>query len=185
MENSLEQKPAGCKRIVLYGPESTGKTTMARALAAHYNAPWVPEFARDYLQGKWDREKKICEPHDLIPIAQGQMKLENEAASSSDSFIFCDTDLLTTKVYSESYYEGWCDPLLNEYALKNQYDLYLLLYIDTPWVDDDPRDRPHQREDMFEQFKGALEKYNRPYLLLRGDIDQRLSKAINHLNQFN
>lgn len=185
MEEQLKQQPARCKRIVLYGPESTGKTTLAQKLAEHYDAPWVAEFAREYLQEKWDKEQKICEPHDLLPIAVGQMKLENDAAAKSDDFIFCDTNLLTTKVYSEAYYNGWCDPLLEKFALKNQYDVYFLLYIDTPWEEDDLRDRPDQREEMFAAFKNALEENNKPYILLDGDLETRLRKAINHINQLN
>ena len=75
MEEKLKQQPADCIKIVLFGPESTGKTTLSKQLAAHYETLWVPEFARDYLQEKWDREKKVCEPHDLLPIAIGQMAL--------------------------------------------------------------------------------------------------------------
>ena len=73
MEEKLKQIKSSCKRVVLYGPESTGKTTLARKLSAHYKAPWVPEFARDYLQKIWNQEKRICEPKDLLPIAIGQI----------------------------------------------------------------------------------------------------------------
>jgi len=178
MEEALKQQPSNCLKVVLFGPESTGKTTLSRQLAAHYKTQWVPEYAREYLQDKWNEEQKVCETDDLLPIARGQMRLENEYAAKAKGLLICDTDLLETKVYSEAYYTGFCDPLLEKYALKNTYALYLLTYIDTPWKADDLRDKPHQRQEMFEAFERALIQYDRPYLLLRGNINTRLQNAI-------
>lgn len=177
MEEKLGQQPSDLVKVVLFGPESTGKTTLARQLAAHYRTRWVPEYAREYLQDKWDRVQRTCEPEDLIPIALGQMRQENAMAKKADRVLFCDTDLLVTKVYSETYYGGYCDPLLEHYALKNSYDLYLLTYIDTPWVADDLRDRPDMRQQMFEHFKAALEQHGRNFIILRGDKPTRLAQA--------
>ncbi|MCH2034732.1 MAG: ATP-binding protein [Tenacibaculum sp.] len=177
MEEKLRQSEINLVKVVLFGPESTGKTTLSRQLARHYNTVWAPEYAREYLQDKWNNERKTCEESDLIPIAVGQMDLENSLAKKADKLLICDTDLLETKVYSEEYYGGFVDPLLNEFATKNTYDIYFLTYIDTPWEEDDLRDRPEQREEMFNAFKNALEKYNRPYVLLKGDKETRLKKA--------
>ncbi|MEL0643973.1 ATP-binding protein [Olleya sp. Ti.3.14] len=182
MEKTLEQQPANCVKIVLFGPESTGKTTLSQQLARHYHSVWVPEYARDYLQNKWNNERKTCETHDLLPIAMGQMSMENHLAKKTDSVLICDTDLLETKVYSETYYSGTCDPILEKYAIKNTYDLYFLTYIDTPWEADDLRDKPEEREAMFETFKSTLIKYNRPYVLLKGDKKTRLQLAIKHID---
>lgn len=168
---------------MLFGPESSGKTTLSRQLAAHYNCNWIPEYAREYLQEKWDREQKICEPEDLLPIAVGQMRLENEAAQTSEKLLICDTDLLETKVYGEAYYGNWCPPKLEQYALKNTYDLYFLTYIDIPWEADDLRDRPEQREEMFLKFKEALVNYRRPFVLLRGTLEERMALATEHINK--
>lgn len=74
MEKELEQQSANCIRVVLFGPESTGKTTLSTALAKHYNTVFVSEYAREYLQKKWDQQKAICSKEDLIPIAKGQIK---------------------------------------------------------------------------------------------------------------
>ncbi|XLS28828.1 AAA family ATPase [Flavobacteriaceae bacterium M23B6Z8] len=178
MEETLKQQPSNIIKVVLYGPESTGKTTLSRQLAAHYNTLWVPEYARDYLQQKWDREQKICEPHDLIPIAEGQIKMENELTRKVSEILICDTDLLETKVYSEAYYVGSCDPLLEKYALENKYNLYLLTNIDIPWEKDDLRDKPDKRKEMFIFFKSALDKYQRPYILIKGDRDERFKTAV-------
>lgn len=182
MEKIPQQHSGNCIKIVLFGPESTGKTTLSKALAKQYEAAWVPEFAREYLQQKWDQEQKICEPKDILPIAIGQMKLENAAANSRKKLVFCDTDLLETKVYSEAYYDGWCDEQVVAAALENEYDLYVLTYIDTPWQADDLRDRPEQREEMFALFEDALIKNNRPYILVKGSIEERIKRITNHLN---
>jgi NadR type nicotinamide-nucleotide adenylyltransferase len=182
MEEALKQQPADCIKVVLFGPESTGKTTLSRQLARHYNSVWVPEYAREYLQNKWNNERKTCEPEDLMLIAIGQIKLENELAQKTNSVLICDTDILETKVYSEAYYSGTCDPILEAYALKNSYDLYFLTYIDTPWEKDDLRDKPNERERMFKAFEDALIKYNRPYVLLKGGKEARLKIAVGHID---
>ncbi len=177
MEKKLKQKPINLVKVVLFGPESSGKTTLSRQLARYYHTVWAPEFAREYLQNKWNNERKTCEAEDLIPIAIGQMKLENKLAKRADKILICDTDLLETKVYSEEFYGGFVDEKLNKAANENQYDLYLLTYIDTPWEEDDLRDRPEQRLEMFNAFETALKKHNRPYILLKGDRETRLKNA--------
>ena len=183
MEEKLKQQPSNCIKVVLFGPESTGKTTLSKHLARHYNSVWVREFAREYLQDKWNNERKTCESSDLLPIAIGQMKLENDLAKKTNSVLICDTDLLETKVYSEAYYSGVCDPILEKYAVENTYDLYFLTYIDTPWEEDDLRDKPDERLQMFEAFETALIKYNRPYVLLKGDRQERLNTAVKHIDK--
>ena len=183
MEERLEQEPSDIIKVVLFGPESTGKTTLSEQLARHYNTVWVPEYAREYLQNKWNNECKTCEPDDLLPIAEGQMKMENDLTKKATKLLICDTDLLETKVYSEAYYVGHCDPILERYALQNQYDLYLLTYIDIPWVGDDLRDKPDEREYMFNFFKETLEKYNRKFITLKGDKKKRLTTAIQHIDK--
>jgi NadR type nicotinamide-nucleotide adenylyltransferase len=183
MEKIPQQEDLNLVKIVLFGPESTGKTTLSELLARHYNTVWVKEFARNYLQEKWNNERKTCEHDDLIPIAIGQMNMENKLAKKADKVLICDTDLLETKVYSEEYYGGFVDPELDKAALENQYDLYLLTYIDTPWEADDLRDRPEQRQEMFDSFENALKKYNRNYITLKSDVKTRLEKAITAIDK--
>jgi NadR type nicotinamide-nucleotide adenylyltransferase len=183
MEKIPQQESLNLVKIVLFGPESTGKTTLSQLLARHYNTVWVREFARNYLQEKWNNERMTCEHDDLIPIAIGQMKMENKLARKADRVLICDTDLLETKVYSEEYYGGFVEPELDKAALENQYDLYLLTYIDTPWEADDLRDRPEQRQEMFDAFENALKKYNRNYITLKGDIKTRMDKAVTAIDQ--
>jgi len=183
MEKKLRQKPANIIKVVLFGPESTGKTTLSDQLARHYNTVWAPEYAREYLQKKWNNERKTCENSDLLPIAIGQMKLENTLVKKADKVLICDTDLLETKVYSEEYYGGIVDPIIDKAAKVNQYDLYLLMYIDTPWEADDLRDRPEQRLEMFKAFENTLKKYKRPYILLKGNKQKRLKEAIHAVDK--
>lgn len=179
----LLQKPSNVLKVVLFGPESTGKTTLSRQLARHYDTVWVREFARIYLQDKWNNDRKTCERKDLLPIAIGQMALENDLAEKANKVLVCDTDILETMVYSETYYGGFVEPILEQAAKENQYDLYLLTYIDTPWEEDDLRDRPDLRQEMFEAFHEALVKNNRPFILLKGNKRTRLRKATKAINE--
>ncbi len=165
-------------KVVLFGPESTGKTTLAEALAKHYNTHWVPEYMREYLQQKWDVKKQKCTPDDLMPIALGQMNSENKLAKDAKNILFCDTDLLELKVYSEIYYEGFCPPEIAKAALQNVYNFYILMYIDTIWEKDDLRDMPEEREALFSIFEKSLIKAKRPYVILKGNKESRIKEAV-------
>lgn len=182
MEKELKQIPSDCIRVALFGPESTGKTTLAKALAEYYNTCWVPEFARDFLQEKWDTTKEICTKEDIYPIAVGQMALENELAKKANKILFCDTNLLLTEVYARTYFDGWCDPRIVEANKENQYELYFLTDIDVPWIADDLRDRPNQRKEMFHYFKTALDNRKINYVKLSGTSSDRLKKATAYID---
>jgi len=176
MEKNLRQQKTNIIKIALFGPESTGKTTLAKQLADYYETEWVPEFARDYLQEKWEENQHICIAEDMLPIAYGQTALENEKLSTAKKFLFCDTNLMVTKVFSEMYY-GFCDPLLNEAALEHEYDLFFLTDIDVPWEKDDIRDTPDGRETVFSVFKQTLIDTKKPFIILSGNKKSRLAKA--------
>lgn len=177
MEKNLSQQQSNCIKIVLFGPESTGKTTLAKALAAHYNTSWAPEFAREYLQHKWNISQKVCEPSDMIPIALGQMKEENKAIQNANKLVFMDTNLLTTKVYSDVYY-GSCENVIEQAALNHSYDFYLLTDIDVPWEADDLRDKPEEREEMFFAFENELKTIGAPFQKISGSETERFEKAV-------
>jgi nicotinamide riboside kinase len=183
MEEQLKQQPTSLIKIALYGPESTGKSTLAQQLASHFKTNWVAEYARDYLQDKWNTTQEICTPEDLLPIAIGQVALENTALQTATDFVFCDTTLLVTKVYSEMYYQ-FCDPVLDKAARKHKYDLFFLTDIDVPWEADDLRDRPQEREDALAQFEAALVVNQKPFLKLSGNKEERLAKAIRYCIQY-
>ena len=180
MEENLRQHSNGVTKIIkiaLFGPESTGKTTLAKQLAAYYKTVWVPEYAREYLQKKWDENQQICHVEDMLPIAYGQTILENESTLIANKYLFCDTNLMVTKVFSEVYY-NYCDPLLDEAACEHEYDLFFLTDIDVPWEKDDLRDCPDQRKSVFAIFKQSLMDHNKPFIILSGDKNLRLKKAI-------
>ena len=111
------------------------------------------------------------------------MELENRLVMKSSKIIICDTDLLETMVYSEKYFDGYCDANLKNCAINNTYSLYLLTNIDIPWVKDDLRDRPKKREEMFEAFEKALIKNKKPYGLISGNLEQRIKTAINEIDK--
>jgi len=177
MEKNLRQQKTNIIKIALFGPESTGKTTLAKQLAAYYNTEWVPEFARDYLQLKWEENQQICTLEDMMPIAYGQVALENEKLKSAKKYLFCDTNLMVTKVFSEVYY-GFCNPNLMDAAIEHEYDLFFLTDIDVPWEKDDIRDKPEGRETVFSVFRQTLIESKKPFITLSGNKESRLEKAI-------
>ncbi|MDY8135037.1 ATP-binding protein [Aquimarina sp. 2201CG5-10] len=183
MEEKYRQETSDCIKVVLFGPESTGKTTLSKQLARYYNTKWVPEYMREYLQEKWDTNKEVCTYDDLLPIARGQMDKENRLTKEANHILFCDTNLLELKVYSEIYYENLVPEILNKISLENVYDLYLLTYIDTPWIPDDLRDKPNEREEMFLKFEKTLKKYQLPYIVMKGDEISRFKKAVTIIDQ--
>lgn len=181
MEKNLKQESSEIIKIALFGPESTGKTTLAKQLAEHFDTVWTPEFARDYLQEKWDKTAQICDVNDMLPIAYGQTKLENQSLSTANKYLFCDTNLMVTKVFSEVYY-NFCDPVLDKAARKHKYDLIFLTDIDVPWERDDLRDKAEGRESVFTVFKQTLVKNDKPFITLSGNEETRLKKAVAIVN---
>jgi hypothetical protein len=116
-----------------------------------------------------------------LPIAIGQIRLENEALLIANKVLFCDTNLMVTKVFSEIYY-NYCDPSLDKAAKKHKYDLFFLTDIDIPWEKDDLRDNPNERSAAFQMFKKALIENQKPFITLSGDSNERLQKAIEAIN---
>ena len=183
MEENLKQLHSEIIKIAMFGPESTGKTTIAAQLAQEFNTIWIPEFARDYLQDKWNSKQEICTPEDLIPIAIGQTKLENEALSQANAILFCDTNLLVTKVFSDIYYKQ-CHHLIEKAAKKHKYDLFFLTDVDVQWEADDLRDKPSERENTLAIFEKALIDFEKPYIKLSGNKQERLEKATQIVKDF-
>ncbi|MGD8818055.1 MAG: ATP-binding protein [Acidobacteriota bacterium] len=161
-------------RVVATGSECTGKTTLAAALASHYETDWVPEYVRHFVEEKGDAP--VYE--DVDAIARGQIALEDEHIARLPRVLVQDADLLSTVVYSNHYY-GDC-PSWIEGALRGRAaDLYLLCDIDVPWVPDgDQRDRGDRRDQMHALFRDALKVRSLPFVEVAGDHGSRLATAV-------
>lgn len=180
MEKETKKQQKNSFKIVVFGPESTGKTTLATQLSEHYNAAFVPEFARIYAEEKHKKGEQLTSA-DVIPIAKGQLRLECKA--SGNSLVICDTDILETITYARLYYPEFKSETLQKYAAKNTADFYFLTYIDTPWEADGIRDLPHKRVVAFQEFQQTLQTYNQPHKLLKGSAEVRLKKAITEIDK--
>ena len=163
------------KRILILGPESTGKSTLAEKLAQHYAEPWVPEVAREYLE-------KLARPYtyeDLLLIGERQLSLEDELAAKAKQFLFCDTDLRVIQVWSQHRF-GKVDPWVLEEIARRTYDLILLCAPDLPWQEDPLREHPEleMRQHFFEFYQQLSEASGFPWVLISGGTGERLSIAI-------
>lgn len=165
-------RPYFVRRVCLFGPESTGKSTLARDLARHYGTVFVAEYARGLL----DPKQGVCEPADIPAIALGQRAAEDALARHADRLLFCDTDALTTTIWSEVLFGG-CPDWIRQEARERRYDLTLLLDVDVPWVDDAQRYLPHARREFFERCRAALEAHARPFRVVRGGWAERWEQA--------
>ncbi|MSU70176.1 MAG: ATPase [Opitutaceae bacterium] len=168
----------GIKRIVVFGTESTGKTSLAQKLAAHFGEPWAPEFVREF----WDLRGGTITPHDLGTIALGQLANEDFAAARAGRLVFCDTDLLTCVLWADLLFPGacpaWVRPQAEERARGST--LYLLCDTDLPFVPDPQRSFPDEAGRALGRrlWHEALEKRRLPFVAIRGERAQRETTAI-------
>lgn len=150
---------------------------MAKALANHYNTIWVPEVARDYL-ANLGREYDY---DDILTIAKKQIEKENKLAITANGLLFCDTDLIVTKIWCEYKY-GRCHSWILEQIEKQKYDLYLLTNIDLPWQPDPLREHPDNRKEIFELYLEELKQRKMPFEIVSGMGSNRINSAIQKLN---
>lgn len=183
MEKEIKQAPSQIAKIVLFGPESTGKSTLAKALANHYNTHYVNEYMRIYLEQRLNQPNFEFTQKDLIPIAKGQMQQENLKTKQANKFLFCDTNLLQIYTYAKEYYPSFTHPVFENAIKKHNYDLYLLTDIDIPWEADPLRDKPHEREKMFRIFERTLKKLKLPYICVSGKLEKRIQLAIKEIER--
>jgi HTH-type transcriptional repressor of NAD biosynthesis genes len=154
------------KLICFYGPESTGKSTMAKQMAAHYHTEYVPEVAREIVSSN---EFTL---DDIIRIAKTQNERVQEKMKTANKLLFCDTDLITTQIYCRQYLKT-VPPILYELEKEIKYDQYFLFDIDVPWVADGLRDLGDQRMKMVDVFKFELEKRLLDFAMVTGDWTAR------------
>jgi len=166
------------RRVVLIGPECTGKTWLAGELGGRYGAPVAPEHARAYV----DRHESALTFADVDPIGRGQRAGEDAAIARARALgsplVVLDTDLVTTSVYSRHYY-GDCPAWIEEEAARRLADLYLLHHVDVDWVPDGrQREQPERRGELFERFRSTLAALGAPTAEVEGPWDERRRRAI-------
>ena len=160
-------------RIAITGPESSGKTTLARALAKRFGTVFTPEFARYYLE-QLDRPYGYA---DLERIARWQLLWQQRDADRAKGLFFCDTDLVVIKVWSDVRF-GRTDPWIIQQLEQNPFDLTLLCHPDIPWEDDPLRENPLDRQALLLLYLQELNRFQIPFIEIRGDDpDLRLRQA--------
>ncbi|SMD31705.1 Nicotinamide riboside kinase [Reichenbachiella faecimaris] len=160
-------------KVVITGPECTGKSTLSRQLSEYFEQPWLPEYARTYLTDLNRRYKD----DDLLEIAKGQINNEDEVLSNGASLAFFDTSIEVIKVWSEWKYKK-CDPYILDHYNTRTADLYLLLLPDMAWEADPLRENPHDRDIIFDIYKQELESRNKPFEIISGLGLLRTKRAI-------
>jgi len=180
------------QKIVVLGPESTGKSTLCAALAAHYKTIWTPEYARQFLAEHGTKYTY----DDLLIIARGQIKNEDKSielldqknadnqAEASTNKLIVDTDMYVMKVWCEYVFNN-CHHYILEQINQRNYDLYLLCDIDLPWAADEMREYPNAgpRLELFTLYKELLINQKTPWGIVSGSGDQRTANAIQLINQ--
>ena len=166
-------------RIVIIGPESTGKSTLTKQLAAHYNAPYVEEFARTYLEA---RKESSYEWKDLEAIARGQMARIEEAMTKAPKLLFCDTDLVTLHIWSLDKFDKPI-PFVESLLAQHKPHLYLLCKPDIAWQPDPLREDATRRVALFSWNAWVLESINANYQMVGGTGDARFKNALSHVNR--
>ena len=176
------------KKIVIVGPESTGKTTLCQQLAAHYHSLYCPEYARDYLL----KHGAKYQYNDLLTIAKAQLQQEDECAQKLQAllvnspatqnihpYLFIDTDMYVMKVWCEFVFDQ-CHKWILDQITERRYDLYLLCKPDLPWVKDELREYPdlERRLKLYHYYKDLLVHQSTPWAEISGNYEERLKQAI-------
>jgi NadR type nicotinamide-nucleotide adenylyltransferase len=161
------------KKIAVIGPECTGKSELSKYLADYYQTAWVPEYARGYL----DNLGRQYQQSDLLNIAKGQLRLEDEFARDANRFLFCDTNLYVLKVWSNFKYGNTDQSILAEINTR-KYDLYLLTFVDLPWQSDPLREHPDRRQELYSIYLQEMQNQTTPYVEIKGEGNIRTTAAV-------
>lgn len=180
----MEQRPEKSRtnsmiKTAITGPESTGKSLLAEQLAECFNTVFVQEYAREYIGG-------LNRPYvynDILEIAKGQLKRETALYNKANKIIFCDTEFLVTKIWSENAFEK-CDEWIIQTVNNHRYDLYLLMNIDMPWEFDPLREHPDKREYFFNLYKKELTERAFPFEIISGIDENRLQNAVDVIKKY-
>jgi NadR type nicotinamide-nucleotide adenylyltransferase len=166
-------------KVCVVGPECTGKTALSKYLATHYNTAWVEEYARAYLN-------KLGRPYDqsdLLKIAHGQLRMEDEWLRDANRLLICDTNLVVLKIWSEVKF-GSCDPQILTQMKERKYDLYLLTYIDIPWENDPMREHPERREELYKMYLSEMQQQSTPFVEIKGPMETRQQSALDAIQKY-
>jgi NadR type nicotinamide-nucleotide adenylyltransferase len=167
------------KKIAIVGPESTGKSTISKLLADHYNTVYVPEYAREYCS----QLTAPCTWQDEINMFKGQLELEKKLLPQARGILICDTTFITVKIWSDQMFGKAPQEVLDELP-NHPYDFYLLMDIDLPWEDDPLRDFPDLREHFMQVWHQELQNLDAAYQVISGTDTNRLTNAINAIDSF-
>ena len=163
------------KKIVVIGPESTGKSTLSEALATELHTTWVPEYAREYLE----QLGRPYQENDLRKIAECQIAHEDRLLPQASKYLICDTDLYVIKVWSEHSY-GQCHAAILEAIASRKYDLYLLTGIDMPWSPDPLREHgaTEMRKYFYNIYRDIVIQSGITWAEINGNEEERLKKSL-------
>jgi NadR type nicotinamide-nucleotide adenylyltransferase len=161
------------KKVVITGPESTGKSALSAELAKRLNTIYVPEIARNYLE---NLNRNYTE-EDLLKIAIEQCAAEDSAAQYKPELLICDTDMLVMKIWSEVKY-GRVHPFILDQYRRRTYQLTLLMNVDIPWEEDPLREHPLERQNLFEQYEKQLIDRQSTFEIISGTGSARTENAL-------
>ncbi len=168
------------KRIVLLGPESTGKTVLAEYLAGYFSTLYVPELARSYIENL----NRPYSYNDVLKIAKLQIEQEKTYLKKANHLLIYDTWMIITKVWMDVVY-GESPKWMADYIKNTQIDLFLLCNTDIPWYPDEVRENGgEKREELFHIYRQELETYNKKYEIIEGTDEIRKSNALKRINQY-
>jgi NadR type nicotinamide-nucleotide adenylyltransferase len=165
------------KKIAVIGAESTGKTWLCEALAQHYKTVWVPEYAREYFN---DSDIYNYTLEDLIVIAKKQIQLEETLIHKATDFLFCDTTLITLKIWAELEFHQTPE-FIQTHLQKIKYDHYFITNNEVSWMADEQRQNKHDRELLFNMNLEEVQRAQIPYTIITGIEQERLELAIKSL----
>jgi NadR type nicotinamide-nucleotide adenylyltransferase len=165
MENTTDLK------IAILGPESTGKSELANALANHFGVTFIPEYARVYLS-----DSNHYDSSDVLNIAKKQLEL---IQNQKQRPLIADTELIVTKIWQLFKY-GQVDSWIEENIANQEFDLYLLMNTDLEWTSDDLRENPSldERQELFDLYEKELRQRNFNYSIISGEGNTRISNAL-------
>jgi len=166
------------KRILITGPESTGKTQLSRELALFYGGAYVCEYAREYILNLG----RPYEYRDVVHVAEQQVR-EYKESNPSQEWLFFDTWLIVTKVWFEVVY-GRCPEWLEDEISKADFDLVLVCDIDIPWYPDPVRENGgERREELLRRYKEELDKFGMEWVVVTGSGQNRIEHAKQLINR--